>query len=179
MEKNSHLLSDKLLYVTCEEKCFMISEGNLSTVAHLDSTQEEADTRLLLHAHDASVNYHNIVIQTPDTDNLILAIAIRASETTFQVKTGKQSKLKLIDVEKVVDGIDYNNKADVSEAFLGLHTFTCCDTTSAFHGYGKVKAFRLMLKHDFVSTFKSLGQSWEVSQELFGKLQVFIWETWF
>ena len=179
MEKNSLLLNDKLLYVTCEEKCFMISEGNFSTVAHLDSTQEEADTRLLLHADDASVNYHNIVIQTPDTDNLILAIAIRASETKFQVKTGKQNKLRLIDVEKVVDGIDYNNKADVSEAFLGLHTFTGCDTTSAFHGYGKVKAFRLMLKHDFVSPFKSLGQSWEVSQELFEKLQVFIWETWF
>ena len=52
-------------------------------MAHLDSTQEEADTRLLLHAHDASVNYHNIVIQTPDTDNLILAIAIRVSETKF------------------------------------------------------------------------------------------------
>ena len=39
-KKNSHLLNDKLLYVTCEEKCFMISDGNLSTVAHLDSTQE-------------------------------------------------------------------------------------------------------------------------------------------
>ena len=82
-KKNSQLLNDKLLYVICEEKCFMISEGNLSTVAHLDSTQEEADTGLLLHAHDASVNYHNIVIQTPDTDNLILAIAIRVSETKF------------------------------------------------------------------------------------------------
>ena len=119
MEKNSHLLNDKLLYVTCEEKCFMISDGNLSTMAHLDSTQEEADTRLLLRAHDASVNYHNIVIQTPDTDVLILAIAVRVSETKFYVKTGKQNKLRLIDVEKVVDGIDYNNRADVSEALLG------------------------------------------------------------
>ena len=75
-------------------------------------------------------------------------------ETKFYVKTGKQNKLTLIDV---VDGIDYNNKPDVSEALLGLHT------TSAFHSLKRVKAFRLMLKHDFVSTFKSLGQSWEVS----------------
>ena len=170
-KKNAHLLNDKLLYVTCEEKCFIISDGNLPTMANLDSTQEEADTRLLLHAHDASVNYYNIVIQTPDTDVLILAIAMWVTETKFYVKTGKQHKLKPIDVEKVVDGIDYNNKADVSEALLGLHAFTGCDTTSAFHGRGKVKAFRLMLKHDFVSTFKSLGQSWEVSQELFEKLR--------
>ena len=109
-KNKSHLLNDKLLYVTCEEKCFMISDGNLSTEAHLDSTQEEADTRLLLHAHDASVNYHNIVIQTRYADVLILAIAMRVSETKLYVKTGKQSKLRLIDVEKVVDGIDYNKK---------------------------------------------------------------------
>ena len=152
-KKNAHLLNDKLLYVTCEEKCFIISDGNLPTMAHLDSTQEEADTRLLLHAHDASVNYYNIVIQTPDTDVLILAIAMWVAETKFYVKTGKHHKLKPTDVEKVVDGIDYNNKADVSEALLGLHAFT-----STFHGRGKVKAFRLMLKHDFVSTFKSLSQ---------------------
>ena len=145
----------------------MISDGNLSTVGYLDSTQEETDTRLLLHAHDASVNYHNIVIQTPDTDVLILAIAMRVSETKYYVKTGKQSKLRLIDVEKVVDGIDYNNEAVVSEVVLGLYAFTGCDTTSAFRGRGKVKPFRLMLKHDFVSTFKSLEQNWEVSQRKF------------
>ena len=75
-------------------------------MAHLDSTQEEADTRLLLHAHNASVNYYNIVIQTPDTDVLILAIAMWVSETKFYVKTGKQDKLRPIDVEKMVDGID-------------------------------------------------------------------------
>ena len=155
----------------------MISDGNLSTVAHLDSTQEEADTGLLLRAYDASVNYHDIVIQTPDTDVLILAIAMRVLEAKFYVKTGNQNKLRLIDVEKLGDGIDYNNKAYVSKALLGLHAFTGWDTTSAFHGRGKVKAFRLMLKHDFVSASKSLGQSWEVSQELFEKLQVFIWET--
>ena len=80
-------------------------------------------------------------------------------------------------MEKVVHGTDYNNKANVSEALLGLHAFTGCDTTSTFRGHGKVKAFRLMLKHDFVSIYKSMGQSWEVSQELFEKLQVFIWQT--
>ena len=93
---------------------------------------------------------------------------MRVPETKFYVKTGKKNKLTLIDV---VDGIDYNNKPDVSKALLGLHPFTGCDTTSAFHGRKRVKAFRLMLKHDFVSTFKSLGQSWEVSQELFEKLR--------
>ena len=83
---------------------------------------------------------------------------MRVSETKFYVKTGKQNKLRLMYVDKVVDGINYNNKADVSETLLGLHAFTGCDTASAFHGRGKVKAFRLMLKHDFVSTFKSLSQ---------------------
>ena len=80
---------------------------------------------------------------------------------------------------EVVDGIDCNNKTVVSEALFGLHAFTVCDTISRFHGRGKVKAFRLMLKHDFVSTFKSLDKDGKFHKSclknyryLFGKLLV-------
>ena len=49
-------------------------------------------------------------------------------------------------------------KASVCEALLGLHAFTSCDTTSAFHGHRKIKALRAMLKYDSVETFRLLGQ---------------------
>ena len=90
------------------------------------------------------------------------------------MKTGKQNKLKLIDVEKVVSKIDYENEAGVCKGLLGLRAFTGCDTTSAFHSRGKVKALRVMLKHNSVETFGLLGQNseWEVSQQLFDELQV-------
>ena len=70
----------------------------------------------------------------------------------------KAEQLDVIDVEKVVNGTDYANKASVREALLGRYAFTGCDTTSAFHCLGKMKALEAMLKHDRVETFRLLGQ---------------------
>ena len=78
-----------------EEECF-IFEGNCSPPDHLFSTQEEAETRLKLHAQDASLNYQDIIIHTSDTDVFILAIAMWVIETKIFIKTGNQSKLRLI-----------------------------------------------------------------------------------
>ena len=47
-------LQDKLLFVTCDEVCYKISKENWEEVTELKSTQEEADTRMLLHAFHAA-----------------------------------------------------------------------------------------------------------------------------
>ena len=39
-----------------------VTKGNVTSLNHLQSTQEEADTRMLLHAADASNSSQNIVI---------------------------------------------------------------------------------------------------------------------
>ena len=68
----------------------------------------------------------------------------------------------MIDAEKVVNGIDYENKANAFETLLGLHALTGCNATSALHGFGKKKALRAMLNHDSVKTFRLLGQEREL-----------------
>ena len=75
------------------------------------STQEEADTRLLLHTHDGSLNYQGIIIHIPDTDVFILAITLWIIEARIFIKIEKQNSLRLIDVKKVVNGIDYEKKS--------------------------------------------------------------------
>ena len=94
-KKNARLFCNILTFITCEEKCHFIFDGNCSTVDQLVSTQKEADMRLLLHAYDASLNYQDIVIQAPDTDVFILAITIWLIEVRIFIKAGKQNKLKL------------------------------------------------------------------------------------
>ena len=42
-------LTDKALFVACEEECHQISAEAAFIVEELNSTQEEADTRILLH----------------------------------------------------------------------------------------------------------------------------------
>ena len=76
-----------------------------------------------MHVHDASLNYQDIIIHRPDTGVFILAIAVSVIEARIFVKTGKNN-LKLIDVEKIVNGIDYENIASVCEVLLGLDAFT-------------------------------------------------------
>ena len=52
----------------------------------------------------------------------------------------------------------------VSDALLGMHAFTGCDTVSAFAGRGKMGALKL-LKSDkaYQEAFSELGHSWHVS----------------
>jgi hypothetical protein len=58
-----------LLYVTCGEYGFKITANDVEEVHDLKSTQEEADTRMLLHAaHIAQFAYEAIIISSEDTD---------------------------------------------------------------------------------------------------------------
>lgn len=46
-------LVNKVMYVTCERKCFRITEDTWNEVESLYSTQEEANTRMSLHVKHA------------------------------------------------------------------------------------------------------------------------------
>lgn len=59
-------------------------------------------------------------------------------------------------------------------ALIGFHAFTGCDTVSAFAGRGKLNALKQMrAEQAHQEAFAQLGESWEVSPELFEKIQRF------
>ena len=47
-------LTGKVLFVTCDSDCYEITSQAANIVDELNSTQEEADTRLILHAAHAA-----------------------------------------------------------------------------------------------------------------------------
>ena len=60
------------------------------------------------------------------------------------------------------------------DSLIGLHAFTGCDTVSAFAGQGKLKALKMVKKDtSYQETFSGLGQSWDVSEELFQRIEEF------
>lgn len=62
----------KVLFVTCEEKCYRFSSVRCREVPELECVQEEADGRLLLHAaHAAEGDFEAVVISSNDTDVLL------------------------------------------------------------------------------------------------------------
>lgn len=73
-------LEDKVLYVICEQLCFKITKEQWEQATELQSSQEEANTRLLLHAlHVAESGYKSVVITAEDTDVLILCLGVTKS----------------------------------------------------------------------------------------------------
>ena len=70
------LLANKELYTTCGTKCYKLTADTVQEVIELSSEQEEADSRLLLHAkHAATPHVKVVIISSEDTDVRILCIS--------------------------------------------------------------------------------------------------------
>ena len=103
-------------------------------------SQEEADTRLLLHVADAvQKGCKKVTIRMVDTDVVVLAVAsfskIAADE--LWVAFGVGSSFHYIAVHEIVATMNPTKCLTLPV----LHAFTGCDTVSAFAGRGKKTAW--------------------------------------
>ena len=154
------------------ETCFEITSERTEYREDLMSTQEEADTRVLLHAaHAAASSYKAVVVASEDTDVFVLCLAFESLILCKMfVKSSKQTRTVYIDISKVVLALG----SQVCLALPGLHAFTGCDSVSAFFGKGKVAALKIVRRNkSFQNLFQEIGMRWELSEDLLVKLQEF------
>ena len=140
----------------------------------LSCNHEEADARLIFHAHKPSLasQIKRIVVWSPDTDVFILYIyhkeRIYSPELWF--RTGVKDKSRFIPVHTICT----NCGSDLCKALLGFHALTGCDSTSGFASVGKVRFFRVLKKHPTkYSSVSKLGNELDVS-ELMPGIEQFI-----
>ena len=57
-----------ILMVTSGETCFRLTKDDVTEITELRSTQEEADTRMVIHVKHAATSYQNVVVNSEDTD---------------------------------------------------------------------------------------------------------------
>lgn len=109
---------------------------------NLNSTHEEADGHVLLHAeHTANEGYEAVMIRSGDTDVFIMCLGFHDRiMVKFFFKCGTQICMRVPDIGKSASTLSEN----VGRVMIGLHTFTGCDTVSAFAGKGKVSAFQII-----------------------------------
>ena len=165
-------LNETVLYVTCEEDCHKVTRDRAMIEEELHSTQEEADTRLLLHAEHASRSgSKSVVIVSEDTDVFLLCLACQEFLSADVVlKCGDKNRVRYLDICNLTNAIG----RDMCQALLGMHAFTGCDTVSAFFGKGKAKALRILqTDSNYRDTFKKLGQEWILSEDNFKQLEAF------
>ena len=106
----------------------MFSSNVKNDVSHLTTNHEEADTRILLHVHDAcNQEYARLVIECRGSDvlPLLLVFANQLSQEIW-MKSGTTKKPCFVKV------LEMNLSAEILESLLAFHAATVCDTTSQF-----------------------------------------------
>ena len=169
----------KDIFFVCEGKCIHLTSLNGETVLkeeveELNSTHEEADTKIILHClHVAAKTSESstITIRSPDTDVfvLLLRFAQRIEQSVF-FDTGVGNKRRLIDIRKVIA----ENGKKLCFLLPAVHAYTGCDTTSAFVKKGKLTALKLLRQQpEHLKAFAQLGISAELPDSLYRELELF------
>ena len=131
--------------------------GTHLDVVHLRSSQEEADTKIILHAVDAaSRGATEITIHSPDTDVFVLALR-RYPQLCNDVRfvTGTGQRHRVIHLKHVVQALGSTKVA----ALPGLHALSGADITGSFAGKGKTTWWKTFMKADEekISALANLG----------------------
>jgi len=174
-------LNGRNIYAVSKEHCtHLYSENgnsvNASAVDDLQSSQEKADTRIVLHCMYAANNSSSdeaLVVRSPDTDVFVILIhyCSRINRQIF-FDTGTGNNRRLIDVNKIASALG----SDVTAALPAFHAFTGCDTVSAFFGKGKKRPFAMMRKAtNHIHTFHLVGNSAvDLSSDVENSLEQFV-----
>ena len=142
-----------------------ISHQGAVQVPSLTSSQEEADTRMMLHCQKIATEFPSakITIRSPsgDTDIVVVALSMLlqfAKRIVLDDGNGENRRQILL--------ADVDLEEDVLSSLIGFHAFTGNDFVSSFFRKGKESCFKAMEKRaKFLSTFTQLGNTWELTEE--------------
>ena len=116
----------------------------VSNLTDLFSSQEEADTRMLLHAVHLASTYERIIIRSDDTDVLVLLLYYASKEqlgSSVYMHAGHisqfRSQRRYIPICEIVSKVG----KDICQNLPAAHALTGSDTTSAFFQIGKRTAY--------------------------------------
>ena len=124
------------------ERVVCVSCEVCEDLEELSSDQEEADSRLLLHAKYATRPETRIIIQSPDIDVLVLCTThfsdISCEELWF--RTGVRDHHRYVPVHLLCQKLGQK----LCKVLPAFHALTGCDTISAIAGVGKKKAWKVL-----------------------------------
>ena len=135
------------------------SKGNKKDMSYLKSDQEEADTKIVLHALDATASgATEIRIHSPDTDVFILCLRRYpdlCQNTVFV--TSKGQNYREINLQPIIRALGPLKTA----ALPAFHALTGADNTGSFSNKGKSTCWNVFdeASEDAISALSQLGTS--------------------
>ena len=137
-------------------------------VSGLESDQEEADTRIVLHARDATLRgSQQINVLSCDTDVFLLLTAHKPWLCdVLWMFSGTARKKCYVPIHKI------HVTKEIRESLLAFHALTGCDTTSQFSGIGKKSAWTVFVKHH--DLLKYLGEESIANDKVLSNAETFV-----
>ena len=121
-----------------------VTKVNVTNLTDLFSSQEEADTRMLLNAVHLASTYERIILRSDDTDVLVLLLYYASKEqlgSSVYMHAGHipqfRDRRRYIPICEIVSKIG----KDICQNLPAAHALTGSDTTSAFFQIGKRTAY--------------------------------------
>ncbi|KAK3731808.1 hypothetical protein QZH41_007634 [Actinostola sp. cb2023] len=143
-------------------------------MSHLQSDQEEADTKMLLHALDATTSGATTIrIHSPDTDVLVLVLRRYpdlCDDTSFV--TGIGQKHRIIPLKPIYEELGQHRAA----ALPGFHSITGADNTGSFVGNGKLSCWKVFEEssQDIITALRDLGTTANPTETTFNAIEKLI-----
>lgn len=134
------------IVITSANHAKRLSLGGQELMPELHCNHEEADTRMLFHAAQASQDgYDKVVICSPDTDVLVISLAAIGNghippETCVGFLTGTSKGRRLLNISKMAATLG----GQLCSSLPLLHALTGCDAVSCFHNKGKKRPLSLL-----------------------------------
>ena len=153
-------------------------KATFKDVGHLQSNQEEADTKIIHHAVDAtSDGAMEIHVHSPDTDVFVLALR-RFPKLCSNVSflTGKGRNRREIRLEPIVQALGEARTA----ALPAFHALSGADNTGCFSDHGKPLCWKAFLNvdEDVVREMAKLGTTLTPSEETIKAIEKFVCELY-
>ncbi|XP_044169787.1 uncharacterized protein LOC122953855 [Acropora millepora] len=135
----------------------------------LSSSQEEAGTRIVLHARDATLSgYKQVNVICRDTDVLVLLLAHKHNLCDeVWMFSGTSRKKRFIPVHRIEIPEETRN------SLLPFHAIMGCDTTSQFCGIGKGSAWKA-LDSQTSNLLTSIGETSPPTQRTIADAEAFV-----
>ena len=144
--------------VTAGDTTYSIKDGQISMLYKYN--QEEADTRLVLHA---SLEDNYVVVVSNDTDVLILVIWAYEKCNIQKKCYLKYDHNRYVDINTICTFLG----PEICLALPGVHAMTGCDTTPYLFKVGKVKVMKKLLKTPSTADLlMDLGKDQSITEEM-------------
>ena len=152
---------NNLVTVTCRG---VMTNSNCSVMTGV-STQEEADTLMIMHAVEVAKTGLRIHIYSQDTDVLLLALRrVQQLGTEPAIIMGTKERRRKVHLQPIYDKLG----PDKAAALINWHALTGCDTTGHIQGKGKKGCFTAFLASSstVIAALNGLGEGPEPSDEV-------------